>query len=48
MSFSRLPLLWRVFAINATLLAVATRALAVKRSHGGGVEIRFEVPAGGR
>ncbi|HEY3543240.1 MAG TPA: sensor histidine kinase [Gaiellaceae bacterium] len=29
MGFSRLPLLWRVFAINATLLAVATLLLAV-------------------
>jgi two-component system sensor histidine kinase UhpB len=29
MRFSRLPLLWRVFAINATLLAIATLLLAV-------------------
>lgn len=29
MRFSRLPLLWRVFAINATLLAVATLLLAL-------------------
>jgi two-component system sensor histidine kinase UhpB len=29
MRFSRLPLLWRVFAINAALLAVATLLLAV-------------------
>jgi two-component system sensor histidine kinase UhpB len=29
MRFSRLPLLWRVFAINAVLLAVATLLLAV-------------------
>jgi two-component system sensor histidine kinase UhpB len=29
MRFSRLPLLWRVFAINASLLAVATVLLAV-------------------
>src|SRR5690242_19917093 len=29
MRFSRLPLLWRVFAINATLLAMATVLLAV-------------------
>ena len=27
--FSRLPLLWRVFAINAALLAVATLLLAL-------------------
>jgi two-component system sensor histidine kinase UhpB len=30
--FSRLPLLWRVFAINATLLVVATLLLLVARS----------------
>jgi len=29
--FSRLPLLWRVFAINATLLVIATLALVVAR-----------------
>jgi len=29
MRFSRLPLLWRVFAINATLLAIATLLLAL-------------------
>ena len=29
MRFSRLPLLWRVFAINATLLVIATLLLAV-------------------
>ena len=32
MRFSRLPLLWRVFAINATLLVVATLVLVVARS----------------
>ena len=31
MRFSRLPLLWRVFAINATLLVVATLVLVVAR-----------------
>jgi two-component system, NarL family, sensor histidine kinase UhpB len=30
--FSRLPLLWRVFAINATLLVVATLVLVLARS----------------
>src|ERR671926_184745 len=32
MRFSRLPLLWRVFAINATLLVVATLVLVLVRS----------------
>jgi two-component system, NarL family, sensor histidine kinase UhpB len=32
MRFSRLPLLWRVFAINATLLVVATLVLVLARS----------------
>ena len=32
MRFSRLPLLWRVFAINATVLVVATLLLVVARS----------------
>src|ERR671936_2238691 len=31
MRFSRLPLLWRVFAINATLLVVATLLLVLAR-----------------
>ena len=31
MRFSRLPLLWRVFAINATLLVIATLVLVVAR-----------------
>jgi two-component system, NarL family, sensor histidine kinase UhpB len=32
MRFSRLPLLWRVFAINATLLVVATLVLVLART----------------
>ena len=32
MRFSQLPLLWRVFAINATLLVVATLLLVLART----------------